>query len=470
VIQSWLQNLKNCDTTEYNQHQLQHDQSQQSKRNTDLQSLPLHQKRPKHWYYCSKTLQPHIRTQGKYTTLKLMIFQLENRAAAHQRRQKKCFSKFQRQHHSLTNRTTRNTCLTKAYVQNLTPPSILATMLHIPQIDSLQSKVKQLEYSSSNKRLLAIYMPKRKNVITKHNQLERHPTCYHKLSLTHALIQNFSQYVMCKLIKRYPANTKSQASKDETNRQDTKKRSSETNTQNNKKESKYTHLRLSIKVKSFCSIQYKSSPIVGKDHRHEGNKSSSICPYRTHMLQHTQKTSPNVKISKYRANQLQKEPDRHSTTTNITRHNPQRPTPSPRIQSKTLVCNLLTFKFLLQNNRMSYKQLNFETNEQDQEMEEVNPSSRLKRSPTAHVANSLKKNRGEMSEPGNKYNAQPWQYRLWFGFHIMDGQAKLAGKQPYEATPLQKLMDAGLQEEEANELQTAKISFPRIYQKEWPQT
>jgi hypothetical protein len=49
-------------------------------------------------------------------------------------------------------------------------------------------------------------------------------------------------------------------------------------------------------------------------------------------------------------------------------------------------------------------------------------------------------------------------------------QAKLAGKQPYETASLQKLMDAGLQEEEANELQTAKISFPRIYQKEWPQT
>jgi hypothetical protein len=155
---------------------------------------------------------------------------------------------------------------------------------------------------------------------------------------------------------------------------------------------------------------------------------------------------------------------------NITRHSPQRPTPSPRIQSKTLTCNLLTFKYLLQDNKMAHKQLNFETNEQDQEMEEVNPSSRLKRSPTAHAANSLKKNRGEMSEPNNNYNAQPWQYRLWFGFHIMDEQAKLAGKQPYEAAPLHKLMDAGLQEEEANELQKAKISFPRIYQKEWPQT
>jgi hypothetical protein len=119
---------------------------------------------------------------------------------------------------------------------------------------------------------------------------------------------------------------------------------------------------------------------------------------------------------------------------------------------------------------MAHKQLNFETNEQDQEMEEVNPSSRLKRSPIAHAANSLKKNRGETSEPNNNYNAQPWQYRLWFGSHIMDEQAKLAGKQPYEAAPLHTLMDVGLLEEEANKLQKAKISFPRIYQKEWPQT
>jgi hypothetical protein len=177
-----------------------------------------------------------------------------------------------------------------------------------------------------------------------------------------------------------------------------------------------------------------------------------------------------MKISKYRANQLQKEPDRHSIVTNTPRHNPQCPTPSPMIQSKTLVWKLLTFNFLLQNNRMAYKQLNFETNEQDQEMEEVNPSNKLKRSPTVHAASNLKKNRGETSEPGNNYNAQPWQYRLWFGFPIMEEQAKLARKQPYEAAPFQKLMDVGLQEEKANELQTAKISFPRIYQKEWPQT
>ena len=119
---------------------------------------------------------------------------------------------------------------------------------------------------------------------------------------------------------------------------------------------------------------------------------------------------------------------------------------------------------------MAYKQLNFETNEQDQDMEEINPSSRLKCSPTVQMASNLKKNRDETSKPCNNYNAQPWQYKLWFGFLIMDEQAKLAGKQPYEAALFQKLMDAGLQEEEAKELQTAKISFLRIYQKEWPQT
>jgi hypothetical protein len=51
----------------------------------------------------------------------------------------------------------------------------------------------------------------------------------------------------------------------------------------------------------------------------------------------------------------------------------------------------------------------------------------------------------------------------------MEEQTKLAGKQPYEAAPFQKLVDAWLQDEEANELQTSKISFARVYQKEWPQ-
>jgi hypothetical protein len=110
VTQSWLQDLKNCDTTEYNQHQLEQDHSQQSKRITTTQSPPLHQKRPKPWYHYSKTLQSHTRTKGKHPTLKLMTSQLENRTAVHQRRQKKCFSKSQRRYHSLTNRITRNTC------------------------------------------------------------------------------------------------------------------------------------------------------------------------------------------------------------------------------------------------------------------------------------------------------------------------------------------------------------------------
>jgi hypothetical protein len=56
VTQSWLQDLKNCDTTEHNQHQPEQDHSQQSKRITTTQSPPLHQKRPKPWHHYNKTL------------------------------------------------------------------------------------------------------------------------------------------------------------------------------------------------------------------------------------------------------------------------------------------------------------------------------------------------------------------------------------------------------------------------------
>jgi hypothetical protein len=159
VTQSWLQDLKNCDTTEHNQHQPEQDHSRQSKRITTTQSPPLHQKRPKPWYHCNKTLQSHTRTKGKHPTLKLMTSQLENRAAVHPRRQKKCSSKSQR----------RYTCWTKTYVQTLTPSIILANIIHIPQIDSLQSRVKKLEYSPPNKRCLAISVPNRKIATTKQN-------------------------------------------------------------------------------------------------------------------------------------------------------------------------------------------------------------------------------------------------------------------------------------------------------------
>jgi hypothetical protein len=149
-----------------------------------------------------------------------MTSQLENRADVHPSSQKKCFSKCQR----------RYTCWTKTYVQTFTPAIILANMIHIPQINSLQSRVKKLEYSPHNKKCLAISVPNRKNATTKQNQLERHPICYHKLSLAHTLTQCFTQHVMRRPIKRHLANTELQAGKDETNRQDTKKRSPETNT------------------------------------------------------------------------------------------------------------------------------------------------------------------------------------------------------------------------------------------------
>jgi hypothetical protein len=177
-----------------------------------------------------------------------MTSQLENRVVVHPRRQKKCSSKPQR----------RYTCWTKTYVQTLTPFIILANMIHIPQTNSPQSRVKKLEYSPPNKRCLAISVPNRKIATTKQNQLERHPICYHKLSLTHTLTQCFTQHVMCRPIKRYLANTKSQAGKDETNRQDTKKRSPETNTQHNKKKVSILTYNLLSKLNRFAPFSIKA--------------------------------------------------------------------------------------------------------------------------------------------------------------------------------------------------------------------
>jgi hypothetical protein len=145
------------------------------------------------------------------------------------------------------------------------------------------TNVKKLECRPSRTRFLAISMPKQEAVTTKHPQLERHPTCYLRLSLIYVLIQSLIQFVMCRPIKQHPTNTESQTGKDETNRQDTKKRSPVTNTQYIKK-SKYTHSKFSNKVKTFCSFQYKSTTTAGKDYRHAVNKSSPNCLHRIHGL------------------------------------------------------------------------------------------------------------------------------------------------------------------------------------------
>jgi hypothetical protein len=51
----------------------------------------------------------------------------------------------------------------------------------------------------------------------------------------------------------------------------------------------------------------------------------------------------------------------------------------------------------------------------------------------------------------------------------MEEQAKQAGRPTQEPASLATLRDLGLNVREAQELSTAKISFPRISQYEWPQ-
>ena len=84
-----------------------------------------------------------------------MTVQLENRIVVHYSRQKKYFSKSQRQYYFLANRATRNMSCTRTYIQSITPPSTTATLVHILQTDSPMSRVKKLEYSPLNKNFYA---------------------------------------------------------------------------------------------------------------------------------------------------------------------------------------------------------------------------------------------------------------------------------------------------------------------------
>ena len=163
---------------------------------------------------------------------------------------------------------------------------------------------------------------------------------------------------MCKSIKHYPANTKSQAGKDETSHQDTKKCSPTINIQYNIKKIKYIHPKLSMRIKTFCSFQCKSTTTAGKDHRYVLNKSLPNYLHRIHMLQHNGGTSYNTEIPKFCAKQLQLISGKHNAiyirTTTI-RHSSQRATLSPMLQSRILVYKVLTSNSLSQNNRMAHK-------------------------------------------------------------------------------------------------------------------
>jgi hypothetical protein len=56
----------------------------------------------------------------------------------------------------------------------------------------------------------------------------------------------------------------------------------------------------------------------------------------------------------------------------------------------------------------------------------------------------VKKTRGTEKETSNNYNERPWHYKFWYGYPIMEEQAKLAGQTPYESASIEILLELGL--------------------------
>jgi hypothetical protein len=73
----------------------------------------------------------------------------------------------------------------------------------------------------------------------------------------------------------------------------------------------------------------------------------------------------------------------------------------------------------------------------------------LKRSSTPTPPSNLKKNRGVTNKASNSYKEKPWHYKFWYGFPIMEEQAKLAGRPTQEPASLATLRDLGLNAREA---------------------
>jgi hypothetical protein len=118
---------------------------------------------------------------------------------------------------------------------------------------------------------------------------------------------------------------------------------------------------------------------------------------------------------------------------------------------------------------MAAKHLNFEDMEVDYMMVDSTTATSHKRSPTTAQTSSGKKTKGGQNKTDNNYKERPWHYRFWYGYPIMEEQAKLAGRMPQDPASIATLLELGINTNEAQELATARISFPRMSQHEWPQ-
>jgi hypothetical protein len=115
------------------------------------------------------------------------------------------------------------------------------------------------------------------------------------------------------------------------------------------------------------------------------------------------------------------------------------------------------------------KQLTYEDVDADYMLVDSIVAANLKRSPAVAQTSTGKKMRGDKNETSNNYKERPWHYKFWYGYPIMEEQAKLAGRAPQETAPTETLLELGLNTKEVQELATTRISFLRISQHEWPQ-
>ena len=114
-----------------------------------------------------------------------------------------------------------------------------------------------------------------------------------------------------------------------------------------------------------------------------------------------------------------------------------------------------------------------------EEMDVDNPT-RIKRTTPEAAQTSQKKTKQDNRNSGSEKHfnkialpislfQDPQQTEFWLRFPTMEQIAKNEGREPYTIdTPLEDLIHMGYIPEEAQELLTTKISFPRVVQKLWP--
>lgn len=102
----------------------------------------------------------------------------------------------------------------------------------------------------------------------------------------------------------------------------------------------------------------------------------------------------------------------------------------------------------------------------DQDMaDSSSPNSNKRGKIIVQQASQHKKTRSDTQTDQAKHINQ----ELWFGFHTMELIAKDNNITPRGiTTPIREMLRLGFRENEAAELHTAKISFPRIQQQRWP--